>query len=112
MNLMRSSFSISKVSAVSLIVLGFGEIRCMEHFPHLKCLYFEGNAVTSLYGLQTNVELVSLYMHENCIRKMEHLNNLVNLKVLNLADNCIERIEGLQGLNLDTLYLARNRIGS
>jgi Leucine-rich repeat (LRR) protein len=42
---------------------------------------------------------------------MEHLSTLTNLKVLNLADNCIERIEGLSGLNLDTLYLSRNRIG-
>jgi dynein assembly factor 1 len=83
----------------------------MEHFPHLKCLYFEGNAVVSLDGLQLNRELVSLYMHENCIRKMEHLSTLRNLKILNLADNCIERIEGLEGLQLDTLYLARNRIG-
>lgn len=83
----------------------------MENFPHLKCLYFEGNSVQSLDGLQSNVELVSLYMHENCIRKMEHLSTLRNLRVLNLADNCIERIEGLQGLNIDTLYLGRNRIG-
>jgi len=37
---------------------------------------------------------------------------LVNLKVLNLSDNCIDKIEGLAGLNLDTLYLARNRIGA
>lgn len=42
---------------------------------------------------------------------MEHISNLRNLKVLNLSDNCIEKIEGLQGLNLDTLYLSRNRIG-
>lgn len=83
----------------------------MELFPHLKCLYFEGNAVNDLDGLQTNVELISLYMHENCIRKMEHLNNLVNLKVLNLADNCISSVEGLAGLNVDSLYLGRNRIG-
>jgi dynein assembly factor 1 len=83
----------------------------MEHFPQLKCLYFEGTAVTSLHGLQTNVELVSLYMHENVIKKIEHINNLVNLRVLNLSDNCIERVEGLAGLNLDTLYLGRNRIG-
>lgn len=83
----------------------------MELFPHLKCLYFEGNAVDSLEGLQTNVELVSLYMHENCIKKMEALSTLRNLRILNLSDNCIERISGLQGLQIDTLYLARNRIG-
>lgn len=39
------------------------------------------------------------------------MSNWRNLRILNLSDNCIERIEGLQGLNLDTLYLARNRIG-
>ena len=64
-------------------------LDAQHYFPHLKCLYFEGNAVESLDGLQTNTELVSLYLHENCIRKMEHLNNLVNLRVLNLSDNCI-----------------------
>lgn len=90
---------------------GFGKIACMEHFPHLKCLYFEGNGIDSLDGLQTNVELISLYMHENCIRKMDHLSTLRNLRVLNLADNMISRVEGLAGLQIDTLYLARNRIG-
>jgi dynein assembly factor 1 len=50
-------------------------------------------------------------MHENCIKKMDFMSNWRNLRILNLSDNCIERIEGLQGLNLDTLYLARNRIG-
>lgn len=42
---------------------------------------------------------------------MEHLSNLRNLRVLNLADNLIAKIEGLAGLQIDTLYLARNRIG-
>jgi len=83
----------------------------MEHFPHLKCLYFEGNAITSMAGLETNVELLSLYLHENCINEMAHISTLKNLKVLNLSDNCIRKIDGLSGLNIDTLYLARNRIG-
>jgi dynein assembly factor 1 len=42
---------------------------------------------------------------------MEHISNLRNLRVLNLADNLIAKIEGLAGLQIDTLYLARNRIG-
>lgn len=54
---------------------------------------------------------MSLFLQENCIKKIEHISNLRNLKILNLSDNCIERIEGLEGLNIDTIYLARNRIG-
>ena len=35
-------------------VIGFGEIKCMELFPELKALYFEGNGCGSLKGLETN----------------------------------------------------------
>jgi dynein assembly factor 1, axonemal len=94
-----------------MVLIGFGKIELMENFPHLKCLYFEGNAITTMAGLETNVELLSLYLHENCINQIAHISNLKNLKVLNLSDNCIRKIEGLEGLNIDTLYLARNRIG-
>ena len=57
------------------------------------------------------MELLSLYLHENCINQISHISTLRNLKVLNLSDNCIRKIEGFGGLNLDTVYLARNRIG-
>ena len=62
-------------------------------------------------GLEANHKLVCLYLQENIITTMEGLNNMVNLAVLNLADNCISSVEGLAGLNVDSLYLGRNRIG-
>ena len=45
----------------------------MELFPNLKALYFEGNGLEKLTGLETNTELRCLYVHENCISKIEGL---------------------------------------
>ncbi len=84
----------------------------MELFPELKSLYFEGNGLSSLTGLEQNPELRCLYVHENCITKIEGLDNCGKLANLNLSDNLISTVEGLSKLdNLDMLYLARNRIG-
>ena len=53
-----------------------------------------------------------LYLHENIISKIEGLNVQSELKVLNLSDNMLNTIENLGALTgLDSLYLARNRIG-
>ena len=84
----------------------------MEKFPELKALYFEGNGLEELSGLETNTALRCLYVHENCISKIEGLDNLCNLANLNLSDNMISKVENLAGCtNLDMCYLARNRIG-
>ena len=51
-------------------------------------------------------------MHENCISKVEGLGNMPELRVLNLSDNLILKVENLGNCAiLDSLYLARNRIG-
>jgi len=34
---------------------GFSELRCMELFPELKCIYFEGNGLRKMTGMETNV---------------------------------------------------------
>jgi len=34
----------------------------MHLFPELKCLYFEGNGLKKIEGLETNTQLVSLYL--------------------------------------------------
>ena len=95
-----------------IFVIGFHRIRCMEKFPELKALYFEGNGLEELSGLETNTMLRCLYVHENCIQRIEGLDNLCNLANLNLSDNMISKVENLGGCtNLDMLYLARNRIG-
>ena len=84
----------------------------MELFPQLKTLYFEGNGLSHISGLETNTELRCLYLHENCVQKIEGLDNLTNLANLNLSDNLITKIENLGTLeNLDMFYLARNRVG-
>ena len=48
-------------------MVGFNKLKCMELFPMLKMLYFEGNGCDSLLGLEQNPELRCLYIHENCI---------------------------------------------
>lgn len=84
----------------------------MELFPELKTLYFEGNGLVSLHGLESNPQLRCLYVHENAILKMEGLQNCTLLCNLNLSDNLLSTITGLGTLEkLDCLYLARNRIG-
>ena len=41
---------------------GYKEIRNMQMFPNLKCLYFEGNGLRTISGLTTNVNLKSLFL--------------------------------------------------
>ena len=95
-----------------ICLLGFTKIKCMELFPQLKMLYFEGNGCDSLLGLESNPELRCLYIHENAIMRIEGLENQTKLANLNLSDNLISTIEGLGNLeSLDMLHLARNRIG-
>ena len=84
----------------------------MELFPDLKCVYFEGNGLTKIEGLETNVKMMSLYLQENLIRKIEGLGTMTDLRTVNLSENQIERIENLSGcVSLETLLLKRNRIG-
>ena len=91
---------------------GFERIENMNLFPDLKCLYWEGNCVQKISGLESNTELLSLYLQENMIRKIEGLSTLSKLHTLQLQDNQICTIEGLQFcVNLDSLYLKNNRIG-
>jgi len=84
----------------------------MELFPELKCIYFEGNGLRRMTGLETNVQMRSLNLHENIIKKIEGIEAMDDLRTLNLADNCIETIEGIQGCKmLCTLYIKGNNIG-
>lgn len=84
----------------------------MEHFPDLRCLYFEGNGIKKIQGFATNGKMRCLYLQENLIDKIEGLENMPILYQLNLSDNCLTKIENLgANTSLDTLYLKRNRIG-
>ena len=84
----------------------------MDLFPDLKCLYFESNGCVEISGLEHCPKLVCLYLHENCISKIENLDNQAAVRVLNLSDNLITKVENLGPCRvLDSLYLARNKIG-
>lgn len=84
----------------------------MHLFPELKCLYFEGNGIKKIEGLETNVQLVSLYLQENLISRIENIHTLSNLHTLQLSDNCITTVENLSfNFKLDSLYLKSNRLG-
>lgn len=49
---------------------GFSKFNCMDLFPQLKTLYFEGNGLSEISGLENNGELRCLYVHENCVQVM------------------------------------------
>jgi len=92
---------------------GFEKLENMHLFPDLKCLYFEGNGMSVISGLETNTEMMSLMLQENLIRKMEGFHTMSQLRTLNLSDNCIFKIEGLENCSLlISLYIKKNRLGS
>lgn len=91
---------------------GFHNIKNLEQFTDLKCLYFEGNGCRSMKGLEQNTMLRSLMMQENCIDSTEGLETLTQLRMLNMNDNMVTKISGLGGaIALDTIYLKNNRLG-
>ena len=95
-----------------LLKKGFRYIKCMDMFPELECLYFNGNGCREMTGLETNVKLKSLYLQENAIKKIEGIENLVNLDSLCLYMNYIPKVEGLAGCKkLKNVNLANNRLG-
>jgi Leucine-rich repeat (LRR) protein len=59
---------------------GFHNIKNLEQFTDLKCLYFEGNGCKSLKGLETNTKLRCLFIQENIIAEMEGLDTLTDLR--------------------------------
>ena len=84
----------------------------MDLFPELKCLYFEGNGLASMVGIENCPMMRSLHLHENCIKKIESLEPLTDLRTLALQDNMFEVIEGLATCTkLITLYAKGNGIG-
>jgi hypothetical protein len=50
---------------------GFNKFENMHLFPELKCLYFEGNGLNSMKGLEECKELRTLNIHENILTVME-----------------------------------------
>lgn len=91
---------------------GFRKFENMDLFPELKCLYFEGNGLGSMLGLEHQTMMRSLHLHENCIQKMECLENMTDLRTLSIADNMVTKIENLQNCDrLVTLYAKGNSIG-
>jgi hypothetical protein len=41
---------------------GFNQVKNLEPFTNLKCLYFEGNGARKTTGLEQNTKMLSLFM--------------------------------------------------
>lgn len=91
---------------------GFNKLENMHLFPELKCLYFEGNGLRSMLGLEACPQMRTLNIHENIITKMEGLQTMVDLRTLQVSDNCIMKLEGMaMCTKLITLYCKNNNVG-
>ena len=90
---------------------GFRNVRNLEEYTGLKCLYLEGNGLNKIEGLENQKEMRSLFLQENCIEKIEGLDAMIHLDSINLNQNFIEKIENLGALKkLQTLQLQRNNL--
>lgn len=50
------------------IRLGFTEIKELDEYVGLKCLYLECNAISEISGLEKQTELRCLLLHNNVIK--------------------------------------------
>lgn len=48
--------------------LGFTEIKELDEYVGLKCLYLECNAISEISGLENQTELRCLLLHNNVIK--------------------------------------------
>lgn len=56
--------------------LGFTEIKELDEYVGLKCLYLECNAISEISGLENQTELRCLLLHNNVI-KVSRIRKLV-----------------------------------
>jgi len=86
------------------------KIENVHKHRYLRTLILDNNKINKIEGLSKNVCLVNLSIQNNKIEIIENLDGL-NLEVLNLAQNKIKMINGLQTLKqLTRLDLSRNEI--
>ena len=91
---------------------GFTKIEpCIAEYNKARCLWLEGNALTTIENLEPLQDLRQVYLQENLIKDIRGLDTLTNLVSLNLANNFIGTLQGLSALpNLKSLNLKQNRL--
>jgi Leucine-rich repeat (LRR) protein len=93
----------------------FTNIKTFEFLEKLEKVYdisFEGNAITSIEGIENATYLRKIDFSSNYITDLSSLGKNINLNIntLYLENNYITNLSPLSNLDLSTLYIGNNCI--
>lgn len=99
-----SATTMRSATELSLGNRGLELLEGFQLFPNLECLWLQGNALTELVGLDTNVRLRRLYASKNRITSLRgSLLAFKHLEELDLSENAISNLN----VCLETLCVRR-----
>jgi len=94
---------------------GFCEIRNLDKFVNVKCLWLDQNAISDMDGVGALPRLVTLFLQNNVLRQISGpaLGSLKYLRTLNLSHNYIGSLTGIaHAKGLESLNVSHNHIAS
>lgn len=86
----KSVVSKWNIKIMFAIRLGFTEIKELDEYVGLKCLYLECNAISEISGLEKLTELRCLLLHNNVIKVYKLFKNIVcHFRLIIIISDCV-----------------------